>query len=173
MAYTPRLSDFQRRASVAQAELDQQFERVKKSGFLKPPKKKGLQVGTISARQGRNSKTVVVEKKTAPRVSPEQVRQKLAEDDIKRREKVLANILAEAARKRQESEAEQTLRNKALPVEQRIAAAKLLSFAIAFRGPEDSPRRIIFRHPKTRERIAIMLPKGKNHRRQMSQHFRH
>ena len=166
MVYTPRMSDD--RVAAAQADLDQAFQRVVQSGFLKPAKPvPANQPRTCTQALGKTTKPVVVEKRAAPRFTPEQVRAKLAADEAQKKEK----LMADATRKRQEDEAGRTLRNKTLPIERRIAAAEVLGFSITFRGPQDQPRKVIFRHSQTRERFTAMYPRGKNARRQMSQRW--
>jgi len=68
------------------------------------------------------------------------------------------------------SEAQKTLDDMRRPIYERIEAARVLGFAVTYRGPAERPRRIIFwRHDGQRgtERKIIVLPKGKNARKGM------
>ena len=162
MVYAPHMSKAQ--IAATEAEIDEAFERIKESGFLKPSTTtKPSNVRNVQ--QERTGRTVVVEKKVVPRFTLEQVRARMAADEAQKREK----LMADQVRKRQENEARQTLRNPTLPPKQRIAAAEFLGYSMTFRGLEYQPCKVVLRGGG--ERVAIMFPKGKNaRRRQMTWH---
>jgi hypothetical protein len=88
--------------------------------------------------------------------------------DVERQE----DAQAAAARQQQEAarkfaEAVQKIGDSSVFIEERIATAREAGFSVAFRGPRDRPRRIIFRGPAGTPRIVHKYPMGKNAAREI------
>ncbi len=170
MVYARRLND--ENAAQAQAEMDAELEKLRQVGFLAAPKpKQGQSARPVPVRipivVKTRSPSVVVEMKPKARLSDGELCARRAAAALQRKktqEKVVTRT--ESPKVDEAAEARKDMRNSYLPIAVRIMAAECLGYTVTYRGPEDHPRRIIFRHPRGKLRIAIMFPKGRTKRRE-------
>jgi hypothetical protein len=146
-----------RNSKVIQETMDDTLKQIAEKSVLKKPATKKAKPPTT---RKKAAKKPIVEEAPAP---PPAV-------DFEERERIRVAEAAEQER-REQQEAFDTVCSNSVPVFKRIQAAKFLGFTIAYRGPEDRPRKIILRRDAdgevihTMQRIQIVPPRGKNRRR--------